>query len=352
MLMYVSIVIKSSTLKLLNFAVLLIYVVIISYLKLLLAFIFSLYTNDVILVYHSLFYKDVIYAITVVIIIFVYIGIKFTLSDIDLRSYQFLFLTYGIEGFLLIIVFQNRLLVLQTSRIFETLMLLAILLISIALLIAGSIIHAKQREQIVALQIYNKMMQDKYHEIEKIYREFAYVNHDIKNHLIILEKYEENGEHEKALNYIKKIQIPLSQNISRYIKTGHDVIDIILNFKLKEAEKMGISIDTDCEVLPDWGIDDSDLCSILGNLIDNAINACSKINNRDSWIKFSLHQKGNILLLQISNSCLSDNKNDCKEDFLHGYGLDAVKSKVEKYAGHISIVSQENVYIVVINFII
>ena len=60
MLMYVSIVIKSSTSKLLNFAVLLIYFVIISYLKLLLAFIFSLYTNDVILVYHSLFYKDVI----------------------------------------------------------------------------------------------------------------------------------------------------------------------------------------------------------------------------------------------------------------------------------------------------
>lgn len=109
------------------------------------------------------------------------------------------------------------------------------------------------------------MKEDHYHEIEEIYREFAFANHGIKNHLIILEQYEETGEHEKALAYIRKLQVPLSKNISRYIKTVHDIIDIIFNYKLKEAGKTGISINVDCEIIPEWEI-------------DNAINACSEIS--------------------------------------------------------------------------
>ena len=352
LLMFLSVAIKSSF-GLLKIAVLLIYFVIISYLKLFLAFIFIAFTQDVFLVYTNLYYKNIIYGIVVAIIVIAYILLKLILNKqtiLDLRSFQYLFITYGVAGFLFIIVLQNRLLVLKASRIFETLLFICVLLLSSTLMFAGSIIYSKQREKIVTLELYNKMMTDKYHEIEHVYREFAFVNHDIKNHLIVLGKYEESGEHDKALAYLNKIQIPLSQNISRYITTGNDTIDIILNFKLKEAEKNGISINTNCEVIPEWLIDDIDLCSILGNLLDNAINACSKVNTGDKWLDFSLHKLGNIIFLQMSNSYLPLKESSYKNNDLHGFGLESVKNIVAKYDGDISIVTQDNVYIVIINF--
>lgn len=352
LLIFISVAIKSSS-KLLKFAVILIYFVIISYLKLLLAFVFSLYTKDILFVYHDLMYRNTIYGIVAAINFIAYMILKSLLkkqTNIDLCSFQYLFISYGVAGYLFIIVLQNRLLVLKTTRIFETLLFICILLISAALMIIGSIIYYKQREELVTLEIYNKMMTDRFHEIEQVYHEFAFVNHDIKNHLIVLGEYEEAGEHDKALAYLKKIQIPLSQNISRYIKTGNDTIDIILNFKLKEAEKNGISIDIDCEIITEWQIDDADLCSLLGNLLDNAINASSKMSTGDKWIKFTMQKKGNIILLQMSNSYLPSNDSSHKKNILHGYGLQSVKNTVKKYSGDICIVTQDNIYIVIINF--
>lgn len=351
--MFIAIILKSPSAKLLKFSVLTIYFVILSYLKLLFVFIFITYKSNVLHVYTNLFYKDIIYSLVVVIVIGIYLGLKLVLwkeNRIDLQSFQFLFITYGVAGFLFIIVFQNRLLVLKTSRIFETLLFLCVLLISVALIFTGSIIYSKQRERIVTLNIYNKMMADKYHEIEKVYREFAFVNHDIKNHLLVLGEYEEAQEHDKALAYIKKLQIPLSENILRYIKTGNDIIDIILNYKLKDAEKSGISIDVNCEIIQGWEIDDADLCSILGNMLDNAINACSKITTGNKWIKFSMQQKGNVVLLQISNPHTPDKERNSEKQILHGYGLESVKNIVKKYAGDISIINQDNTYVVIINF--
>lgn len=352
LLMFLSVAIISSS-KLLKFAVILIYFVIISYLKLLLAFVFSLYTKDILFVYHDLLYRNLIYGIVVAINFIAYMILKSLLkkqTNIDLRSFQYLFISYGVAGYLFIIVLQNRLLVLKTTRIFETLLFICILLISSACMFIGSIIYSKQREELVTLEIYNKIMTDRYHEIEQVYHEFAFVNHDIKNHLIVLGEYEEAGEHDKALAYLKQIQIPLSQKISRYIKTGNDTIDIILNFKLMEAEKKGISIDIDSEIITEWQIDDADLCSLLGNLLDNAINACLKMSTGDKWIKFTMQKKGNIILLQMSNSYLPSKDSSHKKIVLHGYGLQSVKNTVKKYAGDICIVTQDNIYIVIINF--
>lgn len=198
------------------------------------------------------------------------------------------------------------------------------------------------------------MLEENYQEIQSIYQNYRYTYHDIKNHLIILLNYCNEGEYKKAARYIEKISNPITQ-IEQYFISDNKMVDIILNYKFEDAKKKYINLDADIDHIGDLRIDEDDICVILANLMDNAIEACQSMDKEKRWINVVIKRTEGILLIDISNSCFQKRsslkiKKRISKDIIHGYGIKSVESKVKRYGGNIRWRHEENKYVTNITF--
>ena len=187
-----------------------------------------------------------------------------------------------------------------------------------------------------------------------LYQQRSVIFHDIKNHLVILSSLMDEEEFNKARQYIKKIQEPIKALDQRRY-TENRIINSIINDKDKKATLYGVSLNI--KVIGDFmtAIEDIDWCAILANLLDNAIEACEKVPVEERKIDFSLVQKNEMIILNISNPyCgtlkLMDGKlRTLKEDkLLHGIGLESVKYAVDKNNGTMEYSFMEHIFRVTI----
>lgn len=172
--------------------------------------------------------------------------------------------------------------------------------------------------------------------------------HDMKNHMICIEKlYGEN-------DYIKSINTQLNEFTCIY-NTNNIILDIILNDKRNICENKKIELMADINFKECNFIDIADVCSIFSNIIDNAIEACDKIENNK--IEKKIRLKGisvnRLYVLKCENSKLNKiNKKkelfmtDKKDKFLHGVGIKSIKSSVEKYNGNLELNDLGNKFLV------
>lgn len=166
--------------------------------------------------------------------------------------------------------------------------------------------------------------------------------HDMKNHLSLLNIFLTNNEHEKAADYIKSLNEVL-ENEREYVKTGNIEIDSILNYKLEQAERF-IGCKTDIQIdVPDQSfMSGFDLNILLGNLLDNALEAVSKAD--DKFLDIRIRYTKDILYISIYNTfdgniSIKDNRLSSTKKNIgnHGVGLENIKKIVEKYEGTINI---------------
>lgn len=353
---YISLLLKHYKNSLLTFSVILIYNVCLGLLQLAGAFfLFMLfpYTN-VDNIYNSLsIYRNITYFMALVIVTGGYYWISFhwiqkRLSDI----YKWGFFFYGIAGIIFIIIFQSRILDLGRRRGIETIILLLFVLCAGGLVIAGSLKNAAEKAKMEMLEYRDSIMEENYQEIQSIYQNYAYTYHDFKNHLLVLLDYCNRGETKKASKYIENLQKPI-EKVQHLVKLGDDVLDIILNYKLENALEKGIAIKTDIESLEGIDIEAHDLCSIISNLLDNAIEACEKLSSEERWIHITIKNLEDVIVIRIANSYYPEEKfikSEKRKRKLHGYGQQAVKDKVKKYGGNVKYILDEKCYQVIITF--
>lgn len=165
--------------------------------------------------------------------------------------------------------------------------------------------------------------------------------HDMKNHLFTVAENIRTGEYKQAESYIKSMVNDKLYNEKIYSNTGNIAIDSVLNYKLNEASGKNIRINADIKVPSDIVVDPTDITSIVGNLLDNAINAVSKIAEQDREIIINLSYDKGRLFINVKNKFngivkMSNGRpitdNDSSE---HGYGLKNVERTLEKYNGYI-----------------
>lgn len=165
--------------------------------------------------------------------------------------------------------------------------------------------------------------------------------HDMKNHLFTIAENIRTGKYEQAESYIKSMVNDKLYNERIYSSTGNIAIDSVLNYKLNEAAGKDIRVNANIKVPSDIVVDPTDITSIVGNLLDNSINAVSELNEENKEININLSYDRGRLFIAIQNKFdgeikISDGRPVTKKDTAeHGYGLKNVERTLEKYNGQI-----------------
>ncbi|RDU24464.1 sensor histidine kinase [Anaerosacchariphilus polymeriproducens] len=175
------------------------------------------------------------------------------------------------------------------------------------------------------------------------------LQHDWKNHLIELGILIQQNEKEKALDYLEKVNGAIYA-VKSFVNTGNMDVDGILNYKLQEAYNQGIHIDFQTNIPEEINISPFDCAIILGNLLDNAIEA-AKASVIKKFIKGRLSFNKGSLFILLENSYAGNIQ--CKNDEIittksnkenHGLGLKNVKTAVEKYSGTLDLFYNASVF--------
>jgi sensor histidine kinase regulating citrate/malate metabolism len=199
-----------------------------------------------------------------------------------------------------------------------------------------------------------------------MYEKIRILKHDMKHHndfimSKIIDIPEINSTQRKYLSDVLSYIGNIGENINSIkstIYTENKFIDSLLNYKI------GLAIDKNIKVeiivdknIPD--ISDVDLCSILGNLLDNAVEACEDENITEKIIVLHMTAKKSCLSICVKNSISASvieknpNLTTTKQNKeIHGVGLNSVRSIAEKYSGFFKISEQEKKYFVVEVFLV
>lgn len=173
------------------------------------------------------------------------------------------------------------------------------------------------------------------------------IKHDMKHHCIEIADLAKKGKNQEILNYVGELTDYI--NDTSVVQTGVESIDGIVNFKIGEAIQRGIPIDTHIAIPDDLTISSFDMNIILGNLMDNAIEASEQVD--DPSIKIEITYKVNCLFIKLINICRLNQKDEIiahtskRDKVNHGYGLDNVRKAVEKYHGNMSPIFKDNLFI-------
>jgi sensor histidine kinase YesM len=172
------------------------------------------------------------------------------------------------------------------------------------------------------------------------------LRHDMKNHLSVLKSLVEKQDVEATLAYSQGIAEFLD-NPDEYARSGNSELDGILNYKIHEARERGVQVDLNLTIPEHLAILPFDLSVILGNLLDNAIEAASAVK-AEKKINLEIFFKRNLLHIQMVNPYEGELRQEDgglrttkKEKEHHGIGLNSVRRSLEKYNGAMELTSKD-----------
>lgn len=187
-----------------------------------------------------------------------------------------------------------------------------------------------QEKQEQQLRLQMKHMEDLSAQ-QKIIQKFR---HDVTNQLIVLVGYLENNDIQGGLQHIREFTRTI-QTPAFSINTGNVALDTLLNTKKALAESKGITFRAHLLIPDHLPIGSVDLCTIFGNALDNAIEACERIEDNNKMIELSFGQYDRSLICSIVNTAEKIDYPSCptsKDDRAnHGFGLQNIRETLEKY---------------------
>ena len=202
-----------------------------------------------------------------------------------------------------------------------------------------------------------KQSEDKTKQLFQLWRTSI---HDYKHKLFVIDHWVEENNIEELKKFIKS-ENKLLSNQPRFIHTGNDYIDALINSKKNHTDTLNIRFDADVDLAFKHNIDDMDLISLLGNLIDNAIEACiatsddnpaSHNSSDDSYVKLKIKRVKNFLYVKVVNSYsrpLPKNLKTTKKDSdMHGIGLKSVEHIINHYHGNYQINNTSNTVMITV----
>lgn len=188
-----------------------------------------------------------------------------------------------------------------------------------------------------------------YAEVENMYRQIRGWRHDYSNHIQVMKGYADSGDLDAVIKYLDELDIDL-QTVDVIIKTGNKMTDSILNSKISLANSKNIKVTADANIAMELNTSQIDLCIIIGNLMDNAIEACLELPEEERMIRIFMEMKNTQLYMSITNSAPPGKQQKTSGRFMttkgegHGFGLVRIDNIIDRHSGFISRNSEDGVF--------
>lgn len=220
-----------------------------------------------------------------------------------------------------------------------------------SIVLISKIINDMEEKHKLDLELQHIKFEQKYFsDVNSALEELRILRHDMRGELAIIHGYNELNQRDKIRNHIeKKLR---EMNIQFVPQIDNDnFITSFLNFKVKEAQTKGINIQIKSNIDENtkFHIDKEDMCRVLNNIMNNAIEANENCNKKYISLEMSMEydyifivseNPYNKTVLKEDNKIITTKKDKTK----HGYGLKSIKGIAEKYNGHFYVDYDDNVF--------
>lgn len=202
-------------------------------------------------------------------------------------------------------------------------------------------IYLKKTYEQSAIEYQNKILSKQVEEINNIYQTMRGWRHDYHNHMQKIKAHISLEQISETKDYLNRLDEDLD-NVNQLVETGNVNLDAILNSKISLAQKQEIEVEYTTKPFKELSVSDIDLCVLIGNLIDNAVEACSKIKqSKNRFIRLYIGIFQEQLYISVSNATNEvirkmDEEYISKKRGNHGHGLKRINAIVLKYDGYIN----------------
>lgn len=194
-----------------------------------------------------------------------------------------------------------------------------------------------------------QLIETHYQEVENMYRQMRGWRHDYRNHIQTMKVLASSGDLEGIRSYLDRLDTDLN-TVDLAVKTGNAMADAILNSKISLAKSRDIPVQVDARIPVKLKMSELDLCCIIGNLFDNAIEASLALPPEERLIRVYMDMKGTQLYLSFTNFTAGGKREKQGGRFLttkgegHGFGLVRIDAIVERLEGYLSRNSEDGAF--------
>lgn len=196
-----------------------------------------------------------------------------------------------------------------------------------------------------------ELLERDYTALNQAYAVNAKLFHDFHNHIGVLRQILMHGKIEEAVRYLDTLQEPV-RGMTDTVWTGDETADYLINSKRAAAETRKISFHVQVEFPRNTNIRSADLCAILGNLLDNALEAAAQTDVPEQrFVRLVIRRINRMLVMKVENGCAvlpvteSGELRTTKTDGgLHGWGLKSARAAAQKYDGMVQVGCEGHIF--------
>lgn len=194
-----------------------------------------------------------------------------------------------------------------------------------------------------------ELIETHYREVENMYRQIRGWRHDYRNHIQMMKVLAANGDMDALKVYLDELDTDLN-TVDTVVKTGNPMADAILNSKISLARSRNIPTQVDVHIPVKLKMSELDLCCIIGNLFDNAMEASMALPEEKRMIRVYMDMKGTQLYISFTNFTAAKKLSKVGKGFKtskgegHGFGLVRIDDIVSRYDGYLSRNSEDGAF--------
>ena len=201
--------------------------------------------------------------------------------------------------------------------------------------------------QLAAYQ--RELIDTHYREVDNMYRQIRGWRHDYRNHIQVMKALAAKGDLAGIQDYLDELDTDLN-TVDTVIKTGNAMADAILNSKISLAKSRHIPVQADAHIPVKLRMSELDLCVILGNLFDNAIEASLSLPEEQRLIRVYMDMKGTQLYISFTNFTAAKKQRKLGRRFAttkgegHGFGLVRIDNIIDRLDGYLTRNSEDGAF--------
>ena len=194
-----------------------------------------------------------------------------------------------------------------------------------------------------------ELIETHYKEVDNMYRQMRGWRHDYRGHIQTMKVLAAQGDMDGIKAYLDALDTDLN-TVDLAVKTGNAMADAIINSKISLAKSRNIPVQIDAHIPVKLKMSELDLCCILGNLFDNAMDASAELPEEERLIRVYMDMKGTQLYISFTNFTATKKQKKLAGSFVttkgegHGFGLVRIDAIVEKLDGYLSRNSEDGAF--------